>query len=371
MRIDTFQPSAALTLGVELELQIVDPQGHDLTPRSAALLARMAAQPIPGRVTHEITASMLELCTGICDSHAEVQRQLRLIRDALARCADAEGVALCGGGTHPFQQWARRQIVDEPRYQALAALYGYLSKQFTVFGQHVHVGCTGPDQALQLLHGLSRFVPHLIALAASSPYVQGEDTAFHSSRSNVVSAFPLSGHAPFILQWDAFCDHFAKMQRTGIVQGMKDFYWDIRPKPEYGTVEVRVMDTPLQVDKAAALAGLVQCLALWLLEDKPFTPQADDYLCYAYNRFQASRFGLDAVCVDPGSLQPARLRDALPPLLGTLRPHARALGADAALDWLARDLAGAGTDADWLRQAHSDGATLPGLVALGCQRWLH
>ena len=371
MSIQTFQPSAAYSLGVELELQIIDPLGRDLIPRSAALLQRMAAQTIPGRVTHEITASMLELCTGVCGSHAEVQQQLRQIRDALAACAEAEGVALSGGGTHPFQQWTQRQIIDEPRYQALAALYGYLSKQFTVFGQHVHVGCTGPDQALQLLHGLSRFVPHLIALAASSPYVQGEDSAFHSARSNVVSAFPLSGHAPFILRWDAFCDHYARMQRTGIVQGMKDFYWDIRPKPEYGTVEVRVMDTPLQVDKAAALAGLVQCLSLWLLEDRPFTPQADDYLCYAYNRFQASRFGLDAVCVDPGSQQPQRLREAVPALLDQLQPHARALGAEAAREGLRADLAAGGNDADWLRARRADGASLPDLVGLGCQRWLH
>ncbi len=371
MTLGSFQPSAPLSLGVELELQIVDPQGHDLTPRSDALLARMAAQPIPGRVTHEITASMLELCTGVCSDHAQVLAQLRQTRDALVACADAEGVALCGGGTHPFQQWTQRQIIDEPRYQALAALYGYLAKQFTVFGQHVHVGCTGPDQALQLLHGLSRYVPHLIALAASSPYVQGEDTAFHSSRLNAVAAFPLSGHAPFILGWDAFCDHVAKMERTGIVHGMKDFYWDIRPKPEFGTVEVRVMDTPLQVDKAAALAGLVQCLARWLLHDKPFTPQADDYLCYAYNRFQACRFGLDAVCIDPGSQQPQRLRDALPRLLASLRPHARALGAEAALEGLQADLAGSGNDADWLRQRHADGFDLPALVALGCERWLH
>jgi carboxylate-amine ligase len=152
---------------------------------------------------------------------------------------------------------------------------------------------------------------------------------------------------------------------------MKDFYWDIRPKPEFGTVEVRVMDTPLQVDKAAALAGLVQCLAHWLLHAKPFTPQADDYLCYAYNRFQACRFGLDAVCIDPGSQQPQRLRDALPTLLASLRPHARALGADAALEWLQADLAGSGNDAAWLRQRHADGSDLPALVALGCRRWLH
>jgi carboxylate-amine ligase len=371
MTHDDFKPSAPLTLGVELELQIIEPQGRDLAPRSDALLARLPQQAIPGRVSHEITASMIELCTGVCSGHAEVLAQLRQTRDVLAACADAEGVALCGGGTHPFQQWTQRTVVDEPRFQALAERYGYLAKQFTVFGQHVHVGCTGPDQALTLLHGLSRYVPHLVALAASSPYLQGEDTAFASARLHAVSAFPLAGHAPFILEWDAFCDYFAKMQRTGIVHGMKDFYWDIRPKPEFGTVEVRVMDTPLQVDKAAALAGLVQCLACWLLEDRPFTSHADDYLCYAYNRFQAGRFGLDAVCVDAGSQQQQRLRDALPTLLDTLRPHARALGAEPALEWLAQDLAGSGSDADWLRAVRADGADLPDLVAQSCQRWVH
>ena len=100
--------------------------------------------------------------------------------------------ASAGGGTHPFQDWSERRIFDKPRFQEISALYGYLSKQFTVFGQHVHIGCPGPDQALVLLHGLSRFIPHLIALSASSPFVQGTDTGFQSARLNSVFAFPLS-----------------------------------------------------------------------------------------------------------------------------------------------------------------------------------
>ena len=171
--------------------------------------------------------------------------------------------------TFLFQQWSERQIFDTPRFQYLSELYGYLAKQFTVFGQHVHIGCPDPDSALFLLHSMSRFIPHFIALSASSPYVQGVDTGFHSARLNSVFAFPLSGRAPFVLTWDSFEEYFSKMVNTGVVNSMKDFYWDIRPKPGFGTIEVRVMDTPLSVDRAAAIACYIQTLARHLLLDKP------------------------------------------------------------------------------------------------------
>ena len=134
-------------------------------------------------------------------------------------------------------------------------LYGYLSKQFTIFGQHVHMGCPDADAALLMLHRMSRYIPHFIALSASSPFVQGQDTQFDSARLNSVFAFPMSGRAPFTLSWDEFGKFFAKTTRTGVVKSMKDFYWDIRPKPEYGTIEIRVFDTPLTVERAGALAG--------------------------------------------------------------------------------------------------------------------
>jgi carboxylate-amine ligase len=364
-----FAPSRPLTLGVELELQIVGRGDHDLSPRAEELLQLMSGQAIPGLVTPEITASMIELCTGVCEDHAEVLAHLRQTRDALVRCADELGVELCGGGTHPFQQWTQRRIFDKPRFKELSALYGYLSKQFTVFGQHVHVGCSGPDEALTLLHGLSRFVPHLIALSASSPYVQGADTEFHSARLNSVFAFPLSGRAPFMTRWDDFCVYFAKMERTGVVRSMKDFYWDIRPKPEFGTVEVRVMDTPLQIEKAAALAALVQCLSRWLLHERPFVLHEDDYLPYTFNRFQACRFGLDGVYVDPGSSEHRNLRDELETTLRALDPHARALGAEAGLAYLRTELDGTGNDATWLRLTHAERPHLPELVLRQCERW--
>jgi len=290
----------------------------------------------------------------------------------LLECAQRLGVGLCGGGTHVFQDWSQRTIHETPRFQALSTLYGYLAKQFTIFGQHVHVGCPDASQALPLLHGLSRFVPHLIALSASSPYVRGVDTLFQSARLNSVFAFPLSGRAPFVLDWPSFERYFNKMTATGVVQSMKDFYWDIRPKPEYGTVEVRVMDTPLDIEKAAALAAYIQCLARWILLERPFTLSEDDYLPYTFNRFQACRFGLEGTYVDPRTSEHRLLREEVLASLDRLESHAIALKAEAGLKRLRQELLTGQSDAAWLRQTLAQETSeqrLTTLVSRQVERW--
>ena len=126
------------------------------------------------------------------------------MRDTLVVGADRLDIEVAGGGAHPFQRWYDRQIYDRPRFRHVAGLYGYLAKQFTVFGQHVHIGCENGTQAMRLLHRLSTYIPQFIALAASSPYFQGVDTSFDCSRLNSIYAFPLSGRAPFLTDWPAF-----------------------------------------------------------------------------------------------------------------------------------------------------------------------
>jgi carboxylate-amine ligase len=369
MSLENFATSKPLTLGVELELQIVSTHDYDLAPGAADLLRLLGKRKGPGSVVPEITDSMIELSTGICTDHADALSQLAEIRDELVRAADKLGVALSGGGTHPFQDWSQRRIFDKPRFKQISELYGYLSKQFTIFGQHVHVGCPSADDALVLLHGMSRFMPHLIALSASSPFVQGTDTAFHSARLNSVFAFPLSGRAPFALTWADFGRYFDKMTKTGVVKSMKDFYWDIRPKPEFGTIEVRVLDTPLTIEKAAAMAGLIQCLARWLTVDKPFAPEEDDYLPYTFNRFQACRFGLDGIFVDPKTGEHRSLRDDIVHTLALLAPHAQALRAEGALAFVRRELAGNGNDATWVRATFDRERLLAEVVRQQTLRW--
>jgi len=354
MSLEAFHQSEPLTLGVELELQLLNTHDYDLAPYAADMLRLMRKIPLPGSVVPEMTNSMIEISTGICHSSSEVLGQLTLIRDALVKCADKLNIAIAGGGTHPFQMWHERRIYDKPRFQELSQLYGYLSKQFTIFGQHVHIGCPSADAALVMLHRMSRYIPHCIALSASSPYVQGQDTQFDSARLNSVFAFPLSGRAPCVLTWDEFGHYFNKMTRTGVVKSMKDFYWDIRPKPEFGTIEIRVFDTPLSVERAAALAGFVQSLAAWFLAEQPFVPAEDDYLVYTYNRFQACRFGLDAVYVDPATGGHMPLRDHLLHTLDRIAPHGERHGAAGALHLLRGEIEANCNDARWLRECQRE-----------------
>jgi len=369
MPLQDFTTSQPLTLGVELELQLVSTHDFDLAPQAQDLLRVLANHSGGWDVKPEITRSMIEIGTSIQRQHGTLLAELHDLRDQLARGARKLNIGIAGGGTHAYQHWSQQQIFPGERFHYISELYGYLAKQFTVFGQHVHVGCEDGDRALWLLHMLSRYVPHFIALSASSPYVQGVDTGFDSARLNSVFAFPLSGRAPFCLGWDEFGRYFDKMASTGVVQSMKDFYWDIRPKPEFGTIELRVCDTPLTVDKAAALACYLQCICRYLREQKPFEPAEDDYLVYTFNRFQACRFGLDGEIVDPKTKERHRLRDDILRTLARVDEHALDLQALDASN-LIRESLFAGNDALWMRQQHDAGKPLSAVVEGAAQRWM-
>jgi glutamate---cysteine ligase / carboxylate-amine ligase len=364
-----FKASTALSVGIELELQLLNTRDCDLTRGASDLLAVLEREGHPGEIKPEITQSMIEISTSVHAHYAPLVRELRGIRTAVLKAADRLNLAVSGGGAHPFQHWSERQIYDVPRFQHLSKLYGYLAKQFTVFGQHVHIGCPHGDDALFLVHTMSRYVPHFIALAAASPYYQGVDTAFDSSRLNSITAFPLSGRAPFSTRWGDFTAYFDRMRSYGIVESMKDFYWDIRPKPEYGTIEIRVFDTPLTVERAAALAVYAQVLARFLLIERRLRPTEDLYHVYSYNRFQACRFGMEGNFIDPVSQQHCPLRDDIHATIEAVAPHARELDAGQALAEL-RLVAGAvGNDASWMRAAYERSQSLQDLVWQASRRW--
>jgi carboxylate-amine ligase len=365
----TFAQSAPLTFGVELELQLVNTRDCDLTRGASDLLALVERKPHPGEIKPEITESMIELSTSVHTRHGELLAELREIRDAVLAGSDRLNIGVAGGGAHPFQHWSERKIFENPRFKHISDLYGYLAKQFTIFGQHVHIGCPSGDEALYLLHSMSRYVPHFIALSAASPYYQGVDTAFDSSRLNSVFAFPLSGRAPFMRRWEEFQTYFARMQGFGIVESVKDFYWDIRPKPEYGTIEVRVCDTPVTVERAAALAAYAQALARYLLVERPYPLAEEVYHVYSYNRFQACRFGLEAEFADPHTQQKRSLREDIATTLDALAVHARELDAEEGLAHISDCARVSGNDARWMREIYAKSHSLPDLVWRQAERW--
>lgn len=369
MSLPDFHISSPFTLGIELELQVINPPGYDLCQDSSALIASASAGLAHGEVKHDITNSMLEIATGVCDDIHQAATQLAAIQRAVLRASSEKHVKICGGGTHPFQRWQSQEVGDNVRYQHTLETYGYLARQATVFGQHVHIGCTSGDDAMYLLHGLSRYVPHLIALSAASPYVQGSDSQFASARLNIFSAFPDNGPMPWADNWQAFTRLYRQLSYTSMVDSIKDLHWDIRPSPHFGTVEVRVMDTPLTIGHAVNMAGLIQALAHWLLSERPFKHSAQDYLLYKFNRFQACRYGLRGVFTDVTTGKQTTLAEELESLLEKLQPYADRHKASSALEELALMVKHGKSEAQRMRDFIADGGSLIGLVQRHCETW--
>ena len=366
-----FKTSELYTLGVELELQVLNSRDYNLTGAAVDLLALLEKTPHPGDIKPEITEAMIEISTSIQHGYAGLLAELTGIRGAMVREAERLNLGIAGGGAHPFQKWQDQRIFAEPRYKHIHDLYGYLAKQFTVFGQHVHIGCDSGDAAVRLIHRFSRYIPHFIALSASSPFFQGVDTAFASSRLNSVSAFPLAGHMPFLPDWGAFTDYFERMRQLQVVESMKDFYWDIRPKPEYGTIELRVCDTPLTLERAAALAEYARALARYLSEDKPLERTADVYLVYGYNRFLACRFGLEAEVIDPYERRKRLLSEEIGYTLGLVARHASDEAGAAALLRLREVASTRRNDSVRLREQLTQNKSLSDVVRWAAELWMH
>jgi len=360
-----FKKSDALTLGVELELQLLSQRDYDLTRGATDLLSHLKYDGGFGDVKLEITESMIEVSTLARATVDEIAADLEGLRKTLIDQCARNNIAICGGGTHPFHAWPERRICPSDRFDAVYQRYGYLAKQFTVFGQHVHVGCETADDAIWLTQALGPYVPIFIALSASSPYVDGVDTFFQSARLNAVSAFPLSGQCPEVADWAAFVEHFEFLKACGIVSSIKDLYWDIRPKPEFGTVEIRVCDTPLAIETATALAALAQCLTRYLLrtrnEKPPINTRLQLYVA-RYNKFQACRYGLDAMLSDPIAKKQEPLRDVLQELLVVLAEDARELGCVPWLERIGKALESGESDARWLRDLYATHKNLHDVV---------
>ncbi len=371
-----FTSSQPFTMGVELELQLLHAREGTLARDAPDLIALLHRKGDGfDRFKPEITESMIELNSSVHTQHASLLHELGELRTRVVQAADQLNIAVSGGGAHPSALWRERRIYPTERFLHVSHLYGYLAKQFTVFGQHVHIGVETGDAAIELAQRLLPYIPHFIALSAASPFAQGEDTSFETSRLHAVAMFPLSGHMPRLRDWQDFSQYFDEMVSYGIVESMKDFYWDIRPKPEYGTVEVRIFDTPLTVEMAAALGALVQTLSVHLLNSnsEKATPVGDlaSTRVYGYNRFQACRFGFEAQLADPHTRQSFKLGEGLLGLLARLMPTAAQLGTVRPLMMLQELTAAQQNGASWMRSVAAQSGDLRDVVIAQAELFRH
>lgn len=356
------------TVGAELELQLVDLHTFNLTMESDDFLRRLSEVNVPSVMKPEITKSMIELNSCIHSSYESLLKELQTTRDILVNEASQAHIGICGGGTHPYQKWSEQRIFMTERFAGVSEQYGYLAKQFTVFGQHIHIGCENGNDALYLCHAFARYLPHFVAINASSPFSQGVDTAFDCSRLAVVSAFPLSGTPPWTLEWEEFELYFDRMFNMGIVSSMKDFYWDIRPKPEFGTIEIRICDTPLTVEIAADISAYAQMLSQWLLDERKELSR-DVYLTYLMNRFRSSRYGLDAVFIDPIAQKHIPIAEDITRMVHILRPYADKFGSAKALENIMTLINKKQNGSAWLRRVYRQTNSLRDVVRQQQELW--
>jgi glutamate---cysteine ligase / carboxylate-amine ligase len=322
-----FGCSDPFTLGVEEEYMLLDPVTFDLVQRATAILAADEDGAFKGRTCCEIFQSEVEGNTPICTSAAQLGLELQRLRAHLGDLVAREGLALAAAGTHPFARYEDQLLTDRPRYHEIVAEVQYPARRELVFGLHVHVGVPDAEAAVRALRALRRHIPDLVALSASSPFWRGLTTGLRSTRQSVFSTFPRSGVPPAFADYREFAAYVEALERAGDLEDYTRIWWDVRPHPRFGTIEVRAMDVCDRIDDAVALAAYVQALVMTGLDSQVPPATALDDALVRENKWQAVRHGLDARVVgDDGRATP--MRERILRTLEGLAPSACELGSE-------------------------------------------
>jgi carboxylate-amine ligase len=313
------------TVGVEEELMIVDATSLDLVNAIESILGE---QPPSGQIQPELLGSVLEIATSPCANVAAVGAELVALR-ALARDrARAKDLEIGSSGTHPFARWEDQRVVSHDRYRGLIRSLGFVARQELVFGMHVHVGMADAEEAIYVANALREHVPLLIALSANSPLWRGQPTGLMSSRVPIFRAFPRVGLPPRFDDWADFERRVEAMSDSDMIEDYTYLWYDVRPHPRLGTVEIRAMDSQTRVEHTVALSALVLSLVKLLTEEcQQGVEQAETpWEMLDENRWVAARHGLDAELFDQASGERRGVRELSAALLERLADHARDLG---------------------------------------------
>jgi len=321
-----FGESAPWSVGVEEELMVLDGKTLALAPRAAELIEASQDTEHAGLFKSELFASALELNSGVCENAGDARDVIAELRRLGVQLAKARGLELAAAGTHPFSRPKDQEIVDEPRYTEFVDYLGISARRQGVSGLHVHVGMPSADACFQALEATLPWLPVLLAMSANSPFLAGEETGLASNRAEVLAQLPRGGALPAFRsydEWEAFVDRFV---RLGMAADYTRFWWDVRPHPKFGTLEVRMPDQPTRLAVTAAFTALIQALCVTVLEGDPPEYDPPQRGLYQQNRWGALRFGLEAELFDPSGERVAKASELAAELIELVRPVAERLG---------------------------------------------
>jgi glutamate---cysteine ligase / carboxylate-amine ligase len=314
----------AYTIGIEEELMILDASSFELVNAIETMLEATEA----GEIKPELMESVLEISTEPCRNVHEAGEQLRQLRRQVGQTAASKGLAIGSAGTHPFAMWENQRIVARPRYRDLISALRFVARQELIFGVHVHVGIDDPDKAIHVANGMRVHMPILLGLSANSPFWRGDVTGLASVRTPIFRAFPRVGIPPTYKDWADYEQRIEFMTRARVIEDYTYLWHDVRPHPNFGTIEVRVMDSQTHVEHTIGLAALVQGLVRELSQHYESGQELSSYPFEMLdeNKWLAARHGLEGELVDLPSSDRVATRALALRLIERMREHCQDLG---------------------------------------------
>ena len=349
-----FGTTSPYTVGVEEEFQLVDPSTLELAPAIEDVIG--APPEGNGRLAPELFQDCVEMRSPVFSNVAELARDLPSLRGGAAKAAKEAGVGLAASGLHPLSDPFAQRITPGERYERMEDELGALARLQIIYALHVHVGVPDAEAAIRATNALLRHVPLLVALSANSPFWNGMDTEFSSARVKIRDASPRSGLPPTFRSWDEFERYTEALVAMGNIPDYSWFWWDVRPHPRHGTVELRVTDAQAEPRYVAALAALAQCLVATADEHPP-----EDARYTSENKWRAIRRGLDARFYDFSAREERGARETARDLVARLLPVAQDLRCEAELEGVLEILR-RGTGADLQRAAYAKRGSLEDVV---------
>jgi len=338
------------TIGVEEEFHLIDPVTAELSPRVEAVLA-VLGDDLQGLVCRELFTSVIEANSIPADTAGQLVDNIIATRRRLAAACQRAGVLMVAAGTHPFSHWRDQQFIDSDHYRWVRDNHGAPARRMLSFGLHIHVGLTGADEALYVMHEMRRWTYPLMALGANSPFLAGEDAGLASARMHIFGSMPRTCMPPDFATPAELDDIYNKLVATGDIEKPGDLWWALRPQPPLGTLEIRSIDLPTDVHRIGALTALYQGAAAvyqdQFRDGRPRSTFKDEYI--DQNRWRAMRDGINATIIEPETGEIISMIDQLTRMLDLAQPKADQLGGADYLA-LARKMLATGNEADLQRQ---------------------
>ncbi len=367
---DPLSKDFPFTLGIEEEYQIIDPRTRELRSYVSQILEE-GQLTLREQLKPEMMQSVVEAGTHVCRTAAEAHAEILRLRGAIAGLAHKQGLTIGASGTHPFSSWMTQEVFPHERYYGVLEEMQDAARQLLIFGMHVHVGMPDLETGIQIQNVARYFLPHLLALSTSSPFWEGRNTGFKSYRSIIFSNFPRSGIPGQFVSYAEFDNYVNLLVKTKCIDNGKKIWWDIRPHPFFGTIEVRVCDICTRVDEAIAIAALIQAIFVklyWLFEKNQSFRLYNRSLINE-NKWRAMRWGLDGELIDFGKQTAVPARQLMPELLEFVDEVVDDLGSRQAVEY-AYKIIQEGTGADRQLATFQQTGDLKAVVDQICQETL-